>query len=361
MACRLAIAKRVFCNIASNSARIGFICCPSNIDRIEFQSLSRTLAGVSVQAGIGRRKRGFGLRMLCLAVGAIWMSGCQDYNVPITSVNTGTSQGGTVTITPAGLIYVDVGRTRQMLVTITNDSANQGVTWSLVGPGSLSNITTTSATYTGSMNAGDTATINATGVANPTEIASASLYMVPLPTIPTVVLPTGTIGTTYSGIVTAVNGSAPFIWNVASGSLPPGINFSQTSLSAISIEGSPHVRAERLPLAPHKLIIRRHHATYPRLRRSYPAAIAKQSFSITTLNGTSSSSSANSSILQSLAGGGVNNSLVQGDYAFRFGGFNNQGMTAAAGSFSADGNGNILGGLADRSNVANGTQHGLSL
>jgi len=81
-----------------------------------------------------------------------------------------------------------------MLVTVTSDSASQGVTWALSGPGSLSNITTTTALYTGSTNAGDTATITATGVANPTEIVTASLYMVPLPTIPTATLPTATIG-----------------------------------------------------------------------------------------------------------------------------------------------------------------------
>jgi hypothetical protein len=52
---------------------------------------------------------------------------------------------------------------------------------------------------------------------------------------------------------------------------------------------------------------------------------------------------------------------VQGDYAFRFGGFNPQGLTAAAGSFSADGNGNIVGGLMDRNSVSSGAQRGLSL
>ena len=70
----------------------------------------------------------------------------------------------------------------------------------------------------------------------------------------------------------------------------------------------------------------------------------------------------NASILKTLAGNGVDNSLVQGDYAFRFGGFNSQrGMTASAGSFSADGNGNIVGGLMDRTGVAGGPQHGLAL
>jgi hypothetical protein len=304
-----------------------------------------------VQAGIGRTKRGIGLGMICLAICAIWMSGCQDYNVPIAQTNTGTSAGGTITISPAGLVFVDVGRTRQMLVTVTSDSAAQGVTWALSGPGSLSGITTTTATYTGSMNAGDTATITATGVANPTEIVTASLYMVPLPTIPTTTLPAGTIGAAYNGIVNEVNGSAPFTWSVASGSLPPGITFSQTSLSAISFEGSPTCPGGAATCTTQTY-------NFTMQLDDVTSAIAKQSFSI-TINGTGS---ANSSALKTLAGGGVNNSLVQGDYAFRFGGFNSQqGMTASAGSFSADGNGNIVGGLVDRTGVAGGPQHGLAL
>ncbi len=281
--------------------------------------------------------------MICLAVCAIWMSGCQDYNIPIAPTNTGTSPGGTITISPAGLVFVDVGRTRQMTVTITNDSTGQGVTWALSGPGSLSNITTTSATYTGSTTPADTATITVTGVANPTEIASASLYMVPLPTINAGTLPTGTIGTAYNGNVTISNGSAPFNWSVVSGNLPPGITFSQNSLSSITFSGAPICPGGATTCTTQTY-------NFTMQANDVTSAIAKQSFSI-TVTGTSSSQLGNSAILKSLAGGGVNNSSVQGDYAFRFGGFNPQGMTAAAGSFTADGNGNIIGGLVDRTGV----------
>jgi len=306
-----------------------------------------------VQAGIGRRKRGVGLGMMCLAACAIWMSGCQDYNIPIAPTNTGTSPGGTITISPAGLVFVDVGRTRQMTVTITNDSTGQGVTWSLSGPGSLSNITTTSATYTGSMTAADTATITVTGVANPTEIASASLYMVPLPTINTATLPTGAIGTAYNGVVTISNGSAPFNWSVALGNLPPGITFSQNSLSSITFGGSPTCPGGANTCATQTY-------SFTMQANDVTSAITKQAFSI-TVNGTSSSSSGNSAILKSLAGGGVNNSSVQGDYAFRFAGFNQQGMTASAGSFTADGSGNIIGGLVDRTAISAGAQRAMGL
>jgi hypothetical protein len=370
--------------------------------------------------------------MVCLAVCAIWMSGCQDYNVPIAPTNTGTSPGGTITISPAGLVFVDVGRTRQMLVTVTSDSGGQGVTWALSGPGSLSNITTTTATYTGSMTVADTATITVTGVANPTEIASASVYMVALPTIPAVTMPAGTTGLAYNGVATVTNGSAPFNWNVLSGSLPPGITFNTSSLSSVTFGGAPTTGGTY---------------AFTMQVNDVTSAITKQSFSITinnavptitalapsstvagtaafplTVNGSNfvttstvmwngsprtttyvsstqvtaaitaadvmtagsaavtvvnptpgggtsnsvpftitSGPGTNSGILKTLAGGGVNNSLLQGDYAFRFGGFNPQGMTAAAGSFSADGNGNIVGGLVDRTSVTGGSQRALAL
>jgi hypothetical protein len=240
-----------------------------------------------------------------------------------------------------------------MLVTITGDSTGQGVTWALSGPGSLSNITTTSATDTGSMTAADTATITVTGVANPLEIASASLYMVPLPVISTGTLPTGTVGTAYNGNVTISSGAAPFNWSVASGNLPPGITFSQNSLSSITFGGSPTCPGGAATCTTQTY-------NFTMQAADVTSAIAKQSFSI-TVNGTSSSSLGNSAILKTLAGGGVNNSSVQGDYAFRFAGFSPQGMMAAAGSFTADGNGNIIGGLMDRTGVSSGVQRGLSL
>jgi hypothetical protein len=309
--------------------------------------------GVSVQAGNGRSKWGIGFWLVAVIAGWIWTSGCQDYNIPIAPANTGTSPGGTVNITPAGLIFVDVGRTRNMVVTISSDPGQQGVTWALSGPGSLSNITTTSATYTGSATAGDTATVTVTGVAHPTEIASASMYMVPLPTITTTTLPGGTVGANYNGTVTAINGAAPFNWSVASGSLPPGLTFSQSSLNSITFEGAPKCPAGATTCStlPYNFTMQ---------LNDVASAVTTQAFTI-TVAGTSSSSSGNSEILKTLAGGGVSNSLLQGDYAFRFGGFNPQGMTAAAGSFSADGNGNIVGGLVDRTGVAGGAQHGLAL
>jgi hypothetical protein len=370
--------------------------------------------------------------MFCLALCVILISGCQNYNVPIAPTNTGTSPNGSITISPAGLVFVDVGRTRQMLVTITGDATGQGVTWALSGPGSLSNITTTSATYTGSMTPADTATITVTGVANPLEIASASVYMVPLPVINAGTLPTGTTGTAYNGNATVSNGSAPYNWSVVSGNLPPGISLSQASLSSIIFGGSAtnggtynftmQVNDVTSAVAKQSFTITMNNAvpvistlapsTAVAGAAAFPLTVNGSNFvtsaivmwngsprttayvssgqltaaitaadvltagtaTVTVVNpapggGTSNSASftisagpgANSAILKSLAGGGVNNSSVQGDFAFRFGGFSPQGMTAAAGSFTADGNGNIIGGLVDRTGVSSGSQHGLGL
>src|SRR5208283_5938085 len=59
-----------------------------------------------------------------------------------------------VTMTPASPPSIDQGQTLRFTASLTNDTANKGVTWSLSGPGcagtacgTLSNVTTTSATY----------------------------------------------------------------------------------------------------------------------------------------------------------------------------------------------------------------------
>ncbi len=67
----------------------------------------------------------------------------------------------------------------------------------------------------------------------------------------------------------------------------------------------------------------------------------------------------NASTLAQIAGNGTNNGLLIGNYAFGFSGFGAHGLVAAAGSFAADGKGNITGGVQDR-NSASGPQTGLA-
>src|SRR5208283_3667456 len=66
----------------------------------------------------------------------------------------------------------------------------EGVTWSLVGPGALTNITTTSVTYTASGGGAKTATLTATSKANTNRSASAVITITVPPPPATVATPT---------------------------------------------------------------------------------------------------------------------------------------------------------------------------
>jgi len=294
--------------------------------------------------GQGQTRRRIG--MACAAFAAILAGGCQNYNIPLTPVGGGGSGGGGanglfIQLDPAGTVLVDIGKSRQVNATLLNDTNNQGVTWTLTGAGVLSNITTTSVTYTAPTTQGVPATLTAIAIADTTQVATETMYTVPLPTIPKVTLPNATVGAAYSSAISGMDGSTPFNWSVSSGTLPPGLVLTVATLSAVLIEGSPTTAG-----------------TYNFTIQLVDASNSStsQQLSITVATAMSASMS---SMLATLGGGGANNSQLQGNYAFRFGGFGPDGMRVSAGSFTADGNGKIFGGMMDRSSVT-GTQTGLA-
>ncbi|HLW97696.1 MAG TPA: Ig domain-containing protein [Candidatus Acidoferrales bacterium] len=277
--------------------------------------------------------------MACVLFAAVLAGGCQDYNIPITPTGGGGSGGGSsglfIQLDPAGTVLVDVGKTRHVTATLTNDPNHMGVTWILTGPGSLSNISTTSVTYTAPTALDVPATITATSIADTTQVATETMYSVPLPTIPMVTLATGTVGAAYSSAISGVNGSPPYNWSVSSGSLPPGLSLSVASFTSVVLQGTPTAAGTfnfTIQLA------------------DASSSVASQPESVVVNAGMSPGMI---SKLATLGGGGVNNLQLQGSYAFRFGGFGPHGMTVSAGSFTADGNGKISGGMMDQIGAAN--------
>ncbi len=126
-----------------------------------------------------------------------------------TSVSDSTkSANATITVTPAPPISVSVSPTTAAVqvsqnspftAVLQNDALAKGVTWSLSGAGcsgttcgSLSNITTTSATYTAppSVPIPASVTLLATSVADSTKSASANITISPAPPISVSVTPT---------------------------------------------------------------------------------------------------------------------------------------------------------------------------
>ena len=280
--------------------------------------------------------------MICLIVGAICGAGCNDYYIPITATNTGSSSGGvsgvSVTLSPGGIVFVDVGKSRLIAATLTSDTGNQGVNWSLTGPGTLTNVTPTSVVYNAPATQDLPATVSATAVADSTQVASSTMYSVPPPTFSTTTLTAGTVGGAYNQNVVISNGAAPYSWSVASGSLPPGISFYISSLTTITLEGAPTTAGSY---------------SFTLQVTDVCSIVVKQAFTL-TIGATPMASPG-----ATLGGGGVKNSLVQGSYVFQFAGSGPNGMIGAAGSFTADGNGDLTSGVMDRTSAA-GTQKALA-
>jgi hypothetical protein len=150
----------------------------------------------------------------------------------------GSSSPVSVAVT-ASAATVDATDAVTLTATVTNDRTPGGVTWSVSGGGTLSNTTTTSATYTApaATSSAQTVTVTATSVADTTQIGTTTI------TVPAALAVTttssnlvGRVGTAYSVQLAGTGGISPYIWTVASGStLPAGLSLSTAGV----ISGTP--------------------------------------------------------------------------------------------------------------------------
>jgi len=168
---------------------------------------------------------------VALVATALWEAGCASPAPPIS-----------VSLSPASA-QMDMGQTVGISATLANDTLNKGVSWSLSGFGSLLNPTATSVTYdtNGPLPAlgssSQTATIEATSVADNTKTVSIQITVNPVPQIPPFQsLPSGTTGSVYSQTVTESGGTAPFKWSVFSGEIPNGLSLDS---STGTVSGTP--------------------------------------------------------------------------------------------------------------------------
>ncbi|HUO32941.1 MAG TPA: FG-GAP-like repeat-containing protein [Bryobacteraceae bacterium] len=171
---------------------------------------------------------------LCLVAMLIAMAGCSS-SLPIS-----------VSLSPASAQAIDQTQSVAMTATVTNDTSDKGVTWSLMGPGSLSSSTGLSVTYaspTTNLTSAQQVTVTATSVADPKKSASLAITVSPLPQVPFQTLANGSVGTAYSQMITLNGGTAPVQWTVydgpiitgyeVGGSVPDGLTLN-TSTGAIS-------------------------------------------------------------------------------------------------------------------------------
>lgn len=136
-----------------------------------------------------------------------------------------------VTLSPSLQQTIDQGQTVNIKAAVADDSSGKGVTWSLTGPGWLSNQTATSVTYNAVSGGGTVqkVTVGATSVADPAMTSSLSIVVNLQPIITTVSLPNGAAGTVYSQTLTESGGTPPFTWSMIAGALPNGLNFDKSS------------------------------------------------------------------------------------------------------------------------------------
>jgi hypothetical protein len=119
---------------------------------------------------------------------------------------------------------VDGNDTTTLTATVSNDKIAGGVTWTMSGAGTMSNETTTSATFTASAptNSSQTATITATSIADTTKSGTATITVPAMPAlISTDASLAGSVGSMYSAALQASGGIPPFTWALGSGTTLP--------------------------------------------------------------------------------------------------------------------------------------------
>jgi hypothetical protein len=173
------------------------------------------------------------------------VTACSNNSNRAITAHVGVDTG--VTLSTAGsATSVLTGQTLALGATVDNASNSQGVTWSLTGVGSLTSITSTTATYVAPTGTGSeavkgaaTALITATSAANPTQLASVAIIILGTPLIdPTTLFPAN-VNVAYQSPVSASGGDSPFTWVVLSGALPPGLTLNGSTTGTTYIEGTP--------------------------------------------------------------------------------------------------------------------------
>jgi hypothetical protein len=131
-----------------------------------------------------------------------------------------------VSLSPSSPQAIDQSQSVSVTAILTNDTSHQGVSWTLTGPGSLSNSTGSAVTYispAANLTSAQQATVTATSIADPKKSASLPITLNPYPQISLLLtLPNGTVGTPYNEAVSLTGGTSPFQWSIYDGPIITG-------------------------------------------------------------------------------------------------------------------------------------------
>ncbi|HTZ73844.1 MAG TPA: putative Ig domain-containing protein [Candidatus Aquilonibacter sp.] len=342
------------------------------------------------------RRAGLYLGYLLLFAICIYGGGCNGcegapsnyYQVSLTTATPIILQGGTAAIT----------------ATVAHDPNNGGVSWTLSGVGTLTGATKTSVTYSAPATVATPTVVmvKASSVDFPSSVTSTSITVEPTPSITTTSLPGGNYGSPYSATINSTGGVPPFTWSITAGALTPGLALGSSNASSVAISGTPTAQtnssftikitdslgdsaSQSLSIAigaPLPLAVSTTTLPDGSLNVAYPNTVLAATggvppfswslfsgtfppgltlgaagtisgiptqtgtFSFTVQVGDSETPVVTATKLLSIT---VNNlGVLSGNYAFDFNGFNSSGdAVAVAGSFTADGKGNLTNGVED--------------
>ncbi len=342
------------------------------------------------------RRAGLYLGYVFLFAACVYGGGCNGCQGAPSNYN----EVSLVTATPIIL----QGGTAAITATVANDANNGGVSWTLSGSGALAGATKTSVTYSAPATVATptVVTVKASSVDFPSSTASIKITVEPTPSITTTSLPGGNYGSPYSGTINSTGGVPPFTWSISAGALTPGLVLGSSNTSSVVISGTPTAQTNSnftieitdslgnsasQPLtiaigAPLPLAVATTTLPNGSLSVSYPNTVLAATggvppftwslFSGTfppgltlgadgTISGTptqtgtfnftvevSDSETPVVTATKLLSITVSNLGVLSGNYAFEFNGFNSSGnAVAVAGSFTADGKGNLTNGVED--------------
>lgn len=254
-----------------------------------------------------RRRAGRHFGLFCVLVACVYAIGCSKSAGPL-SITTTSLPGGNQGSAYSATIDA-VGGVAPFSWSISAGSLAPGLS---LGP-STTHSATISGTPTTQTNSNFTIKIADSKGTSATQALSIAIGAPLPPSVTTTSLPGASLNVAYSASVQASGGVPPYSWSILSGSLPPGLALAATG----AISGTPTQTGTFA-------------FTVQATDSQNPAATASKALSIG---------------VGSLA-------ALNGNYAFEFNGFNSGGnAVSVAGSFTADGNGNITNGVEDANAV----------
>ncbi|MCC7462735.1 MAG: putative Ig domain-containing protein [Gammaproteobacteria bacterium] len=185
-------------------------------------------------------RRSLALACLVVVCGLVACSGGSGG----TGISPGVGTGSGITITSAtGSVLVQEAATLKLTATVSSDTTNAGVSWSLSGAGTLSGATATEVTYNapavGTIIGTSTPIITATSVTDSTKSSAVSLVVSGSPVIDPMTLFPANADTSWGATIVVIGGESPYAWSVSSGTLPAGITLASSTTSTVTVNGTP--------------------------------------------------------------------------------------------------------------------------